>query len=135
MAFAVAMLLASPLIAMFYSDRFTAARPLMAWALFAEFCRVMTQVWCLGALPIAGLRVWMPIGIAGPVAFVPAYAILAPLAGALALPYAAVIAALAQLTVGGVLMSWRGVTLRAGDAVLLVVALVGLALLARTVAG
>jgi O-antigen/teichoic acid export membrane protein len=134
-AFALAMLLASPLIALFYSDRFAPARPLMAWALFAEFCRVMTQVWGLGALPLGGLRVWMPIGIAGPAAFVPAYASLAPVAGPLALPYAAVIAAVAQLAVTGVLMSRRGVTLRAGDGVLLAVALAGLALLARTVAG
>jgi len=134
-AFALAMILASPLIALFYSDRFTPARPLMAWALFAEFCRVMTQVWGLGALPLAGLRVWMPIGLAGPAAFVPAYVGLAPVAGALALPYAAVLAALAQLAVTGVLMSRRGVTLRAGDAALLAVALAGLALLARAVAG
>jgi O-antigen/teichoic acid export membrane protein len=134
-AFAVAMLFASPLIALFYSDRFVAARPLMAWALFAEFCRVMTQVWGLGALPIGGLRVWMPIGIAGPVAFVPAYALLAPVAGVLALPYAAVVAALAQLTTAAVLMSRRGVTLRAGDATGLAIALAGLALLARAIAG
>lgn len=133
-AFAVAMLLASPLIALFYSDRFAPARPLMAWALFAEFCRVMTQVWGLGALPIGGLRVWMPIGIAGPLAFAPAYALLAPSAGTLALPQAAALAGLVQLGVTAVLMSRRGVTLRAGDAALLAVALVGLALLARTVA-
>lgn len=135
MAFALAMLLASPLIALFYSDRFAGARPLMAWALFAEFCRVMTLVWGLGALPIGGLRVWMPIGIAGPVAFVPAYAVLAPVTGTLALPYAAVFAGFVQLAVTGVLMSRCGVTLRVSDAALLAAALAGLALLARTVAG
>jgi len=134
-AFALAMLLASPLIALFYSDRFAPARPLMAWALYAEFCRVMTMVWGLGALPVGGLRVWMPIGIAGPAAFVPAYVVLAPVAGTLALPYAAVLAGLVQLAVAGVLMSRRGVTLRAGDATLLAAALAGLAWLAWVATG
>lgn len=133
-AFALAMLLASPLIALFYSDRFAAARPLMVWALFAEFCRVMTQLWGLGALPIGGLRVWMPIGIAVIVAFVPAYVALAPVAGALSLPYASVVAAMVQLVVAGTIMSRRGVTLRPGDVAVLVAAMAGLALLAKTIA-
>ena len=134
-AFALAMVLAAPLIALLYSDRFLAARPLMAWTLFAEFCRVMTQVWALGALPLGGVALWMAIGLAGPLVLVAAYAWLAPHAGLLALPQACALAGLAQLAVAGVLMSRRGVSLSARDGALLAAALAALALLARAVAG
>src|SRR5205823_8242744 len=59
--FAAAMLLASPLLHLFYSHRFESARPLMAWTLAGEFARVAIQLWGLGALPLGGVRLWMPI--------------------------------------------------------------------------
>jgi O-antigen/teichoic acid export membrane protein len=134
-AFGAVMCLAGPLLVLFYSREFAPARPLMAWILFAEFCRVMAQVWSLGALPLGALRTWVAIGVAGPAAYVLAYVLFTPVAGLLALPYAAVVGALVQLATAGILMSRRGVTVRPGDAALLAVSLVGLAALARTVAG
>jgi len=134
LAFAVAMLIAGPLLRILYSDQFAPARPLMAWVLLAEFCRVMTQTWGIGALPAGGLRAWVPIGIAGPLVFIPAYLLLAPVAGVLALPWASAISALIQLVITGVLMGRLGVTLRARDLALLAAALAGLGLLARAVA-
>ena len=134
-AFALAMVVAGPLLRILYSNQFAPARPLMAWALLAEFCRVVTQTWGLGALPTGGLKAWMPIGIAGPLVLVPAYLALAPIAGTLALPWAGAIAALLQLGVTGVIMSRQGVTLGARDLALLAATLAGLALLARAVAG
>ena len=134
-AFALAMVLASPLLHLLYSARFDPARGMMVWALFGEFCRVMTQVWSLGSLPLGGRRLWMPIGLAAPVALASVYPLLAPAGGLLALPLAGAAAGLFQLLVAGLLMSWRGVTPRAGDAVLLAAMVAGLALLARAVAG
>ena len=134
-AFALAMVVASPLLQLFYSDRFEPARPLMAWALFGEFCRVMTQVWALGALPLGGLRLWLLIGFPLPASLALAYLLLAPSAGALAVPLASAVSGLAQLAVTALLMSRRGVTPRPRDAALLATALAGLAWLARTVAG
>lgn len=133
-AFALAMLLATPLLLLFYSDRFTPARPLMAWTLFAEFCRVMAQVWSLGALPLGALRSWIAIGASGPVVFVVAYALLASSQGVMSMPYAAALTALAQLVVAGLLMSRRGITLKGTHVALLAVLLTGLAALARAVA-
>jgi Na+-driven multidrug efflux pump len=134
LAFAVAMLIAGPLLRLLYSDAFAPARPLMAWTLFSEFCRVLTVTWGLGALPTGGLKVWMPIGLIGPLALVPAYVLLAPVAGVLSLPYAAALASLVQLLAAGVIMSRRGVTLGARELALLLALLAGLAWLARTIA-
>ncbi|HKQ56808.1 MAG TPA: hypothetical protein VJY35_02975, partial [Candidatus Eisenbacteria bacterium] len=134
-AFALVMLMSGPLLALFYSSEFAVARPLMAWTLLAEFCRVMTQVWSLGVLPLGAVRAWIAIGVVGPVAYVLGYVLLAPVAGTLAMPMAAASGALIQLGVAGVLMSRRGVTLRPGDAALLLVVLGVLAVLARWVSG
>jgi O-antigen/teichoic acid export membrane protein len=134
LGFAIAMLWSEPLLALFYSRPFVAARPLMAWALFAEFCRVMTQLWSLGALPMGAVRSWIAIGAAGPPAVAAAYALLAPVAGALSLPYAAAAGALVQLGVAALLMRRQGITPRPGGALLLAVVMAGLAWLARTVA-
>ncbi|HYM80023.1 MAG TPA: polysaccharide biosynthesis C-terminal domain-containing protein [Candidatus Limnocylindria bacterium] len=129
-AFVAAMLLASPLLHLFYSERFDPARPMMAWALFGEFCKVLVQVWALGALPLGGRRLWMPIGLAYPVALAAAYLLLAPGRGALSVPLATAAAGLVQLGLTGALMSRHGVALRASDFALLVVAVSGLGLLA-----
>jgi O-antigen/teichoic acid export membrane protein len=134
-AFALAMWIAGPLLLLLYSDAFAAARPLMAWTLFAEFCKVLALTWGLAALPAGGLRSWMSIGLAGPVTFVPAYALLARGAGEMALPAAAALAALVQLGVSGLVMSRLGVTLRARELTLLFAGLATLALLARLTAG
>jgi len=133
-AFAFAMLCAAPLLDLFYSSRFTAARPLMVWALLGEFCRVMTQLWSLGALPLGALRLWIVIGVSGPAATVVAYLLLAPVAGTLVVPYATATGALVQLGVAGVLMARRGVTPKPGGAALLAGSLVALALLAQALA-
>jgi len=134
-AFGIAMLGAAPLLGLFYTSRFAAARPLMAWALFGEFCRVMTQLWGLGALPLGALGSWIAIGVSGPVAIVAAYLFYAPHAGSLTLPFATATGALVQLGVAAALMARRGVRPTPAGAVLLVLSLVGLALLARTIAG
>jgi O-antigen/teichoic acid export membrane protein len=128
------MALSAPLLRLFYSDGFVPARPLMAWVLFAEFCRVTTQVWSLGAVPLGALGTWLAIGLAGPAASALAYALLAPLGGPLTLPHALAAGALAQLGLAGLLMGRRGVTLRAQDAAVLVAALAALGALASAIA-
>jgi Na+-driven multidrug efflux pump len=132
-AFMLAMLVSGPLLRLLYSHEFAEARPLLAWVLFAEFCKVLALTWGLGALPGGGLRAWMSIGLAGPVACVLAYEWLST-AGPMALPGAVALAAVFQLGVSGFVMSRLGVTLRAGHLVLLAAALALLARLARAIA-
>ena len=124
-AAAFAMLAATPLLHVLYSDRFDAARPLMAAALFGEFCRIAAHAWGLGSLPLGGRSLWLRIGMAQPVTLVVAYAWFAS-AGAreMALPYAYAAAGLAILTASVLAMSARGVRPRAGDVAWLVLALV-----------
>jgi O-antigen/teichoic acid export membrane protein len=132
---ALTMVLATPLLRLFYTDGFTAARPLLAWVLFAEFCRVVTHVWALGAVPLGALRTWVAIGVAGPMGFIITYAFIAPIGDTLSLPHAAAAGGLVQLSFAAVLMSRRGVTLRRADLAVLLGALAGLGWLAHTIAG
>ncbi len=125
-------LLGTPLLHLLYSSRFDPARPMLVWMLVGEFAKVGVQVWALGALPIGGVRLWVPIGVAGAIGMGAGYAIaVAAGAGALALPYAYAAGNGFALLVTGALMSARGVTLRGRDLAALAGGLALLVLLAR----
>ncbi len=113
-------LAAGPLLHLLYSHRFDPARGPLAWTLFGEFCKVGMQVWAIGALSVGGVRLWAPIGFAYTTTMALGYVLATRLgAGAYSLPYAYAAAGLVGLATAGVLMSRRGVTLAARDAVLL----------------
>jgi hypothetical protein len=133
--FALAMVASTPLLHLLYSSRFDPARPLMAWALWGEFCRVGMNAWAVGALPIGGARLWLPIGLAPSIGLALSYALLAhaPL-GALSLPLAYAGAGLFSLCFGGIAMSRAGITLARRDVAFALVAALALAALARWVA-
>ncbi|HEY6050794.1 MAG TPA: oligosaccharide flippase family protein, partial [Thermoanaerobaculia bacterium] len=104
--FALAMVASSPLLHLLYSNRFDPARPLMAWALWGEFCRVGMNAWAVGALPIGGARLWLPIGLAPSIGLALSYALLAHApVGPLSLPLAYAGAGLFSLCFGGIAMS------------------------------
>lgn len=134
--FGLAMVASTPLLHVLYSSRFDPARPLMAWALWGEFCRVGMNAWAVGALPIGGARLWLPIGLAPSIGLALSYALLshAPL-GTLSLPLAYAGAGLFSLCFGGVAMSRAGVTLSKKDVGFWLGSALALAALARWVAG
>jgi O-antigen/teichoic acid export membrane protein len=130
-AFAAAMLLASPLLRLFYSSRFDPAQPLMAWTMFGEFAKVGMQAWMFGALPLGGLRLFMPLGASYPLAMAVGYAAATALgAGRMSVPAAYAFAACTALTVSGIVMSARGVAFTPRALLVLGLGLVGLAALA-----
>jgi len=134
-AFAAAMVVSTPLLRLFYSNRFDAARPMMAYLLFGEFCKVGVQVWALGALPLKGPRLWVPIGLSYSAALAVAYPVLSRLApGPSSLALAGAVAGAFSLGFCGVLMSRAGVSLSGRDLAMVAAALAGLALLARALA-
>ncbi len=109
-------LLATPLLHLLYSSRFDAAGPMLAWMLAGEFGKIGVQVWALGALPVGGVRLWVPIGVSSVLGTLAGYAAAAHAgAGVLALPLAYAAGAGVSMLVTGVLMSARGVTLRPRD--------------------
>jgi O-antigen/teichoic acid export membrane protein len=135
-AFAGAMVASTPLLHILYSSRFDPARPLMAWALWGEFCRVGMNIWAVGALPLAGPRLWLPIGLAPSAGLALCYAVLSHTTlGPMTLPFAYAGAGLFSLCFGGIAMSRAGVTLTGRDVVLTGGAALALAALARWVAG
>ena len=130
-AFVFALLAATPLLHVLYSDRFDSARPLMAASLFGEFCRVAANAWGLGSLPLGGRSLWLRIGVTQPVALAAAYTWFASSgAGEMALPYAYAAAGLVTLAVTVASMSGRGVRPRVGDVAWLMFSLVLLGALA-----
>jgi O-antigen/teichoic acid export membrane protein len=134
--FALAMVASTPLLHLLYSSRFDPARPLMAWALWGEFCRVGMNAWAVGALPIGGPRLWLPIALAPSFGLALSYALLShanlgPLS--LALAYSG--AGLFSLFFGGIAMSRAGVTLSKGDVGVVLGCALTLAALARWVSG
>jgi len=134
--FALAMVASTPLLHLLYSSRFDPARPLMAWALWGEFCRVGMNAWAVGALPIGGARLWLPIGLAPSIGLALSYALLSHLPlGALSLPLAYAGAGLFSLCFGGIAMSRAGVTLTKKDVAFWLGSALALAALARWVAG
>jgi len=136
LAFAAVMAGARPLLHLLYSSRFDPAQRMLAWMLVGEFARVCVQTWALGALPLGGVRLWFPIGVAGTVAMPLTYAAARALgAGAMSLPCAYAGAHVLSLAFAAVAMSRRGVTLGLRDLSLLAAALIGLASLAFVFTG
>ena len=134
--FALAMVASTPLLHLLYSSRFDPARPLMAWALWGEFCRVGMNAWAVGALPIGGARLWLPIGIAPSIGLAVSYAFLSHAnLGTLSLPLAYAGAGLFSLCFGGIAMSRAGVTLTKRDLGVALGCALALAALARWVSG
>jgi O-antigen/teichoic acid export membrane protein len=131
LALAAVMLASGPMLHILYSSRFDPARPMLAWMLVGEFARVCVQIWALGALPLGGVRLWFPIGLAGTIGMPLVYIAARALgAGTMSLPYAYGGAHVLSLAFTAAAMSRRGVTLGARDLALLAVALGGLAALA-----
>ena len=135
-AIGIAIVAAAPLLRLLYSDRFDAARPLMALTLGGEMGRVAVQAVGLGALAVGGTRLWLAIGVTQPLALAAAYVWFARGgAGMESLPLAYAAASSINLVVALVLLARRGVTLHARGVALLVVVFTLLALLVRAVAG
>ena len=132
--FALTMVASTPLLHLLYSSRFDPARPLMAWALWGEFCRVGMNTWAVGALPIGGARLWLPIGLAPSIGLALSYAFLSRAGvGTLSLPLAYAGAGLFSLCFGGIAMSRAGVTLTKRDLAVALGSALALAALARWV--
>jgi hypothetical protein len=135
-AFATAMLIATPLLHLLFSRQFDPARPMLLWTLFGEFAKVGMQAWMLGALPLGGVRLFMPLGLAYVAAFAAGYAGATALGfGAMSLAAAYAFAGVFALVLAGVVMTVRGVPLTPRGLLLLLGALAGLAALAATLAG
>lgn len=134
-AFTAAMLFASPLLHLLYSDRFDPARGMMVWMLFGEFCRVLSVTWSVSALPLRGKRLWLTIGMAYPGPLVIAYLAYFATAGQLSLPFACATAGLSSLLVASIGMSRAGVTLRARDHAVTITCIAALGILATRLAG
>jgi Na+-driven multidrug efflux pump len=123
LAFAAALLFADPFLRLFYSDRFAAARPLAAWLLLGEYAKVVAQCWVISALPLGGLRLWLPLVLSFPLGLGVAYAVLSAVgAGSMALPWAYACAGVVNFIAVAIQMSRAGVTLRASDLALLLAA-------------
>jgi antigen flippase len=133
-AFGVAMAAASPLLHVFYSDRFDPARPMMAWMLFGEFGKLAGQTWALGALPLGGTRTWLRTGLAFPLGMLAAYPLLAAADPLTRLPMAYAAGGVCSVLAAGWVMSRRGVTPGGREIAALAVALAGLGALAAAVA-
>jgi O-antigen/teichoic acid export membrane protein len=132
-AVAVAMVIAGPVLRLFYSDLFEPAQSLLRWTLLGEFGRVAMQTWALASLPIGGVRLWLPIMLSSPLVMVLAYAVLHVAgAGPRSLPGAYAAAGLGSLLVAAWAMGRHGVTPSARDAALLFAAIVLLTALAWT---
>jgi PST family polysaccharide transporter len=126
-AFAFAMIAATPLLRLLYSNQFDPAQRFMAWTLFGEFAKVCMQTWVVGALPLGGLRLYFPVGVSYPIATAAAYVIGTRLGlGDLSLPMAYACAGVFALLVSGVMMTRRGVPLTPRGFLLLVLGFFGL---------
>ena len=88
------------------------------------------------ALPLAGPRLWLPIGLAPSAGLALCYAVLSHTTlGPMTLPFAYAGAGLFSLCFGGIAMSRAGVTLTGRDVAMMAGAAMALAALARWVAG
>ncbi len=135
-AVAVSMAGAGPLLHLLYSERFEAARPLLAYALFGEFGRVAAQTVGIGALAVGGTRLWFSIGVTQPAGLAAFYAwFLSRGAGAESLPLAYAGAGWCSFAVALLLLARSGVTLDGRGWLLAGGAFVALGVLARFVAG
>ena len=135
LSFGLAMLLATPLLHLLFSRQFDPARPMLMWTLFGEFAKVGMQAWMFGALPLGGVRLFLPLGISYTVAFGVGYAVARALGlGAMSLAAAYAAAGAFALALSGVVMTVHGVPLTPRGLALLLAALAGLAVLAATLA-
>lgn len=136
LALGVSIVAASPLLRLLYSDRFDAARPLMAFTLWGEMGRVAVQAVGLGALAVGGTRLWFAIGITQPLALAAAYVWFSHGGGgAESLPLAYASGGWITLLVALALLARRGVTLHGRGLALIALAFAALALLVRLVSG
>jgi len=127
------MLAAGPVLHILYSHRFDPARRLMVWMLLGEFGKIAMLTWSVGALPLGGIRLWFPNGLAYTATMLAAYVALQPLgAGDRSLPFAYATAGLVSAAVAAVRMSRHGVTIPARDLLIPFAALAVLAALAFT---
>ena len=134
-AFALAMLIATPLLHLLFSRQFDPARPMLMWTLFGEFAKVGMQAWMFGALPLGGVRLFLPLGVSYALALAGGYAGARALGlGPMSLAAAYAFAGTFALALSGVVMTVRGVPLTPRGLALLLVALAGLAALAATLA-
>jgi O-antigen/teichoic acid export membrane protein len=135
LAVAASMTLAAPLLHLLYSERFDAARPLLAYSLFGEFGRVAAQTIGIGALAVGGTRLWFSIGVTQPVGMAAFYAwFLSRGADAESLPLAYAAAGWCSFAAALLLLARRGVTLDGRGHLLVVVSFAVLATLARFLA-
>jgi Na+-driven multidrug efflux pump len=135
LACAVGMIGSGPLLSLLYADTFTAARPLMAWSLAGEFVRIAAQTWIIGALPLAGARRWLVIGLMGEAMLATAYVVLDRLGvRMLSVPLAYGASGVATLVAGMAFMARAGVRPRARDIALVVGGGLALAALAARIA-
>jgi O-antigen/teichoic acid export membrane protein len=129
-AFGVAMTVAGPVLRLFYSNRFEPARPMVAWMMTGEFAKVVIQTWALGALPLGGVRLWIPIGVSWPVGMAIAYLGARALGvTTLSLPIAYAGAGALSLAYAAWMMSGRRIVPRARDVVMVVAGFLALAAL------
>jgi O-antigen/teichoic acid export membrane protein len=134
-ASAIAITATTPLLHLFYSSRFDPARPMLAWMLFGEYARIGAQVWALGALPLGGVALWLPIGFSSTAALAVSYVAWTRAgAGALSLPLAYATGNLAALLFAALWMARRGVRLGVVHALVTLAAIGGLFALATAIA-
>jgi hypothetical protein len=126
----VAMALGTPLLHLLYSDRFDAARPLMAWMMLGEFGKLAGQTWALGALPLGGTKLWLRVGLAFPLGMLAAYPALSAAPALLRLPLAYAVGGACSILAGGFWMTRRGVSLGPRELLLLGVTAAALTALA-----
>ena len=130
-AVALAMLLARPLIHLLFSSQFDAAQPMMVWALFGEFGRVGMQAWMFGALPLGGLRLFVPLGASQSIALAIGYVAAVRLGlGTMSVAAAYAFAGVTALVIAGLGMSSRRVPLTPRGLLALLAGLAGLLALA-----
>jgi O-antigen/teichoic acid export membrane protein len=130
-AFALVMLLARPLLRLLFSTRFEGAEAMMNWTLFGEFAKVAMQAWMFGALPLGGLRLFVPLGVSYPIAMGAGYLVALRLGlGPMSVAAAYAFAGVAALVVSGVAMTARRVPLTPRGALVLAVGLAALCVMA-----
>jgi O-antigen/teichoic acid export membrane protein len=127
LGFAGVAALAPPLLHLLYSNRFEGAGRMVGWMAFGELNKVAVQIWALAALPLGGVRLWVPIGASAPAGMLVGYLVARALVPpALALPCAYAGGSAFSLVVAGTMMARRGVTLRARELLVLAGALAAL---------
>jgi O-antigen/teichoic acid export membrane protein len=128
---AAVMLLSRPLIHLAFSSRFDGAQPMMSWMLFGEYARVGMQCWIFGALPLGGLRLYVPLGLSYTLGIAGGYGVALALGlGSMSVAFAYAFAGCLALAVSAVVMTWCRVPLTPRGWLVLLAGLAGLATLA-----